>query len=375
MASRIPLEKPPDADELEVSLFGPGIGECAVLHLGSGEWIIVDSCVDTGTHEPVALEYLRKLDVDVGKSIKLLVITHWHNDHMLGASKILAAADSCEIACSAALGSHEFAELVAASTQERFGEMELPEFARIVDILRARRSGARRASVGPEYAIEGKVLYRREASHDRVPVLVHALSPSSGSLTLSHLQFARFLPRYKESRLTPVALPPNDLAVALWVAAGDRRILLGSDLEESANPNVGWRAVVASKTRPPERAFIFKVPHHGSETSHNENVWDQMLELNSVAVLTPFLRGVKPLPSKDDAKRLQARTSQVFVTALPGGWKPLNRQPAVERMLGRKLRAMTGKMGHIRIRCSTRSAEAPTVDLFSGAMRLPVQAA
>ncbi len=294
---------------------------------------------------------------------------------MLGASKILAAADSCEIACSAALGSREFAELVAASSEERFGEMELPEFARIVDILRARKSSARAASVGPEYAIEGKVLYRREASPERVPVIVHALSPSSGSLTLSHLQFARFLPRYKESRLTPVALSPNDLAVALWVTAGDRRILLGSDLEESANPSVGWRAVVASPTRPPERACIFKVPHHGSETSHNESVWDRMLDPDSIAVLTPFLRGTKPLPSKEDAKRLQAKTSRVFITAQPGGWKPLNRQPAVERMLGRKLRSMTGRMGHIRIRCSTLSADAPTVDLFSGAMRLPVEAA
>lgn len=358
-----------------MSLFGPGIGECAVLHLGSGEWIIVDSCVDTRTREPIALEYLRRLDVDIAKSIKLLVITHWHNDHMLGASKILAAADSCEIACSAALGSREFAELVAASSEDRFGEIELPEFARIVEILRARKSGARAASVGPEYAIEGKVLYRREASPERVPAIVHALSPSSGSLTLSHLQFARFLPRYKEAKLTPVALSPNELAVALWIAVGDRRILLGSDLAESANPAVGWRAVVASPTRPPGRACIFKVPHHGSETSHNESVWDQMLELNSVAILTPFLRGIKPLPSKDDGKRLQAKTSQVFVTALPGGWKPLSRQPAVERMLGRKLRAMTGRMGHIRIRCSALSADSPTVELFSGATRLSVEAA
>ncbi len=375
MASRIPLEEPPNADELEVSLFGPGIGECALLHLGSGEWIVVDSCLDTRTREPVALEYLRRLNVDVAKAIKLFVITHWHNDHMLGASKVLAAAESCEIACSAALGSREFAELVAASIEERFREIELPEFAGIVEILRARSSGTRRASVGPEYAIEGRVLYRREASRDRASAIVHALSPSSGSLTLSHLQFARFLPRYRESRLTPVALSPNDLAVALWVTAGDRRILLGSDLEESANSSVGWRAVVASRTRPPGRACIFKVPHHGSETSHNENVWDLMLEPDSIAILTPFLRGTKPLPSGDDAKRLNAKTSRAFVTALPGGWRPLSRQPAVERMLGRKLRAMTGRMGHIRIRCSTDSVDAPTVDLFSGAMPLPVEAA
>lgn len=49
------LAIPPKADELEVSVFGPGIGECVVVHAGAGEWMIVDSCVDRSSGLPVAL--------------------------------------------------------------------------------------------------------------------------------------------------------------------------------------------------------------------------------------------------------------------------------------------------------------------------------
>jgi hypothetical protein len=36
-------QTPPRPDELELSLFGSGIGESLAVHLGNGEWAIVDS--------------------------------------------------------------------------------------------------------------------------------------------------------------------------------------------------------------------------------------------------------------------------------------------------------------------------------------------
>ena len=39
----------PSAREIEVSLFGPGYGECVLVHLGEGQWMIVDSCVEQGS--------------------------------------------------------------------------------------------------------------------------------------------------------------------------------------------------------------------------------------------------------------------------------------------------------------------------------------
>ena len=50
-------------DEIEVSVFGPGKGECIVLHVGSGRWVVVDSCIEPGDSWSVAERYLRGLGV------------------------------------------------------------------------------------------------------------------------------------------------------------------------------------------------------------------------------------------------------------------------------------------------------------------------
>jgi hypothetical protein len=333
--------------------------------------MVIDSCLDNRKRHPAALEYFSKLKVDVALAVKVLLVTHWHNDHALGASEILRAAESSILWCSGALQNSEFSELVAASAREKVDELELPEFRELLKILKARNLGARPGSVGPKYAIEGRPIYTRDASSGGIAANVHALSPSDGALSLAHLEFARFLPRFKKDRLTPVALSPNNVSVVVWIEVGNARALLGSDLEESGSNTLGWQAIVGSRDRPIARAQLFKVPHHGSETGHNDQVWTQMLEEERVAMLTTFLKGHKKLPSDEDVQRLKSRTPHVYSTAAPGGWKPRRRAAAVERMLGRKLRAMTGSMGHVRVRWSANDDGAfPLIDLFSGALRL-----
>lgn len=370
MASKIPISQPPAPDEVEVSLFGPGIGESVVIHLGLGEWIIIDSCVDSRTRTAAPLEYLRRLNVDVKTAVKLLVVTHWHNDHMLGASQIFEAAESATIVCSGALQIHEFAELIAASTRERLGELELPEFARILEILKS-RTGARKVSVGPIWAVEGRLLYSRGASATCGFAEIHSLSPSDSAMTLAHREFARYLPKYKEAQLTPVSLSPNNVAVVLWVKVGDARILLGSDLEESNNPGLGWRAILNSSVRDTLPAHVFKIPHHGSDTAHSDDVWKKMLIAAPVVVLTPFLRGSKALPSSSDVERILSKTPNAYATAKSGGRAAPRRDRAVERLVGGRLRAMNGAMGHIRVRWSSVGATGSAqTDLFSGATQL-----
>src|SRR5476651_2566238 len=106
--SSVPRTIPPSPNELELSLFGPGVGECLVVHLGSGNWMIVDSCLKEPRGRPIALEYLESLNVDVGSQVKLVVVTHWNDDHIQGIGEIVRAASSARFACSAALGSREF---------------------------------------------------------------------------------------------------------------------------------------------------------------------------------------------------------------------------------------------------------------------------
>jgi hypothetical protein len=46
----------PNRDEIDVIVVGPGFGESILVHIGDGDWIIVDSCLDaSGIVTPIAL--------------------------------------------------------------------------------------------------------------------------------------------------------------------------------------------------------------------------------------------------------------------------------------------------------------------------------
>lgn len=101
------LTTKPESHQFEVSLFGPGVGESVVVHLGSNNWIIVDSC-KTAHHQAAALEYLDGLGVDLSNDVKAVVATHWHNDHVRGLDETFTRCSSAKFICSSALLTDEF---------------------------------------------------------------------------------------------------------------------------------------------------------------------------------------------------------------------------------------------------------------------------
>ena len=105
-------DTPPTSHQLEISVFGPGIGECVVVHVGDGDWIVVDSCLNRQSGRPVALDYLRSLGVDVASQVRLVVATHWHDDHIRGIAEILRAAESARFVNSAAYAFRDLLRVV-----------------------------------------------------------------------------------------------------------------------------------------------------------------------------------------------------------------------------------------------------------------------
>ena len=89
--------------------------------------------------------------VKVSAAVKVLVVTHWHDDHMRGAAATLKEAESALCVCSAALRGEEFRELVAANDLARTSRFGTSELSAIYGILTERQPrAARRSSVGPE---------------------------------------------------------------------------------------------------------------------------------------------------------------------------------------------------------------------------------
>jgi glyoxylase-like metal-dependent hydrolase (beta-lactamase superfamily II) len=107
------LKIPPRSNEIEVSVFGPGIGESIVVHLNGGQWMIVDSCLSRATKKPAALDYLAKIGVKVSANVRFVVSTHWHDDHIRGLAKVYEKCESAELVSAHGLNSDQFTQLLS----------------------------------------------------------------------------------------------------------------------------------------------------------------------------------------------------------------------------------------------------------------------
>ncbi|MFO0659794.1 MAG: MBL fold metallo-hydrolase [Polyangiaceae bacterium] len=354
---------PPASNEVEVSVFGVGVGECVVVHLGEGEWVIVDSCVEPGNKRPIALRYLESIGVEVASAVKLIVVTHWHDDHMRGASELVAAAPGAKIVCSAALRREEFFSSLAASKDPFVRPSGIDEMSAIFERLRQQASGQTRPqSVGPTWAMENMCLYR--VTHRTHQAEITALSPSSGTFSLALHELSSLIAQAGQPKRRAVALSANRVAVVLWIEIGHLRILLGSDLETENDPNIGWSAVVTSTTRPTGQAQILKVPHHGSSTAEHPGIWENLVEPDPFAVVTSFTCGTK-LPTESDLERLGTRTSRLYWTGKSEAQTPRARPSAVEKTLrevAKSRRLAEGRLGHVRLRVHSAN-DMPQIDV------------
>ena len=341
--------------------------------MGNDEWLIVDSCIDRETHRPIALQYLEYLGVDIANRVHLVVATHWHNDHIRGIGEIHDAARSAKFFCSAALNHKEFWTFVAGSKERTPLSSYESEFDSILATIESRTpAGTHPGSIGPNWALENQCIHRGTLA------TVHALSPSHGTLTMSFRDRTGMewqFPSVRREKGRPICLGPNQSSVVLWVEFDGIKILLGGDLEESSSPSIGWKAIVLSKARPPGKASVYKVAHHGSPNADSPGIWQDLLEADPYVVLTPFLAGPRPLPDKTDRQRIVALTSHAFLTASRTGWqgKTKTRHPLAlraARLRQRKLRTIEGPMGHVRFRMTIGRPSSATFDTFNGAQPL-----
>lgn len=360
----MPMETtPPKADEFEISIFGPGRGECVLIHLGHNEWCVVDSCISRRSSDPVAVEYLSSFNNDALANVRLVVATHWHDDHIRGMASLLARAPHAAFCCSMALQHREFLTLISAASATIPGYSGVGEFAAILDELDARGQRA------PMFAVQNKSLLILPAAGRSFPITLESLSPSDPTIRLALTEIRSLIPQVNQPQRRIVNPTPNHTSVVIWVKAGPVRALLGADLEHTARTDQGWTAVLSCHGDPLP-AHFFKVPHHGSPTSDNVVVWEQMLERNPVAVVTPFAGGSVRLPEESDLDRLSGRTPRLYCTAAGLG-QPPRRDPLVEKEMKRQLserRILTGQPGHVRVRWSAAETDpAAYVETFNGA--------
>ena len=337
---------------MEVSLFGPGYGECAVAHVGWGEWIVLDSFL-TSRREPVALQYFDELGVDPARDVRLIVATHWHDDHMKGLGNLVSRCPEADFCCANALGSRAFLSVAAALARTGLPDGGVRE-------IHAALSHLDRTDSQPHWATASRRIHRSSTCE------VWSLSPDDDAYT----SFLKSLAPEPGTGKRPGidALTPNELSVVLLVRFdGGISCLFGADLERR-----GWTALLRDDARPRSRASVFKVPHHGSGNAYLQEVWDELLEREPFAILAPWRRGRGALPKPEDVKRILAHTPNAYATAdPPAGPAPRNRWVRKRlKNLGARIAPETSSPGMIRLRRSLAGEDSWRVELFGSACHL-----
>ncbi len=353
-----------------MSLFGPGYGESAVIHLGGGRWMVVDSCVDTATSRSAPLQYLHDLGVDSERRVVLVVASHWHDDHVRGLAELVTACSSAKFGLSEALHSEGFLQLAKGyGARSRSSSSGISEFAGVLKALERR---GKRRDLGKHvlFASSGKVLLRQPEKARTPGMEVHCLSPTDGAVLDAFAHWARLMPSAGQPVDRLPSERPNHVAVALWLRVGRRILLLGADLEERNTAN-GWTAVLASTNLPAGRAAVLKVPHHGSGNADHPGLWRDLLEERRHALVTPFLRGSVALPGADDIARLLSRAPSSYITAPPRPFGLRHTNPLVADTVASATRRFVRlpPTGQVRLRAPASSSDFShwSVECFGGA--------
>ena len=334
----------PENDEIEVSIFGPGFGECIVAHLGNGDWIVVDSCLVPGTTTPVALKYFEGIGLDP-TCVKLVVLTHWHSDHIAGAAQLIEKCKPDKICVPAAFRAKEFAEFVA-SHSDLNADTRKSASAEILAIFKA----AADQQIALMLAVANRCIF--QAEDDGIKIVLTSLSPSDAQVFQSLLEFSNDVMPTGKTKIRIAPHSPNNNSIVLHLSVNETAILLGGDLEITANNDSGWQAIVDSTEKPTQKADLFKIPHHGSANGHHDQVWDDMLEDKPIAVATPYSKG-KKLPTNSDIDRIEKVSGEFYLTSPPLGHGKQKHDYEVEKFLkdfGFKFHRNLTQLGHVRAR-------------------------
>ena len=313
--------------------------------------MVVDSCTDKRTKQVVPLMYLEQLSVDVSRQVRLIVASHWDDDHVRGLDKMYDSAERAEVAFSEALMSEEFFTLLQAEQRTLTKSRTVKTMDSVLRILDARRSSTT-GLPEPKLAKAYTPLWTRLPAKGQPACSVVALSPSNTSVIDALAQIGSSIQKaHKIKRRTRITR--NRATVALWITVGDSHVLLGGDLETTGNPATGWTAILNSPLRPPHRASVFKVPHHGSVDSYEARVWGEMLTERASAILAPHVKGDNALPTTEGRMLICGHTDLAYITAPPAHPAARTRHGALGKMVDqtvRTIREAEGLPGQTRLR-------------------------
>lgn len=314
-------------DSIGIHVIGGGFGESVIVELPDGTYGVVDCCCsrlkcDNLDQEIESNPSLRLLvqEKNAG-SLAFVAVTHPHEDHARGVSHILKhyenRIDQIWIFetfqerylsnCLRALQKREKLLPVEQLLNERPGT-----FSRELNWLR-------------NYVIRicckkklSQLHFFSDIRTDSLPcgVKVHFLGPVVSRVTNYRAKSIDRVVQIAEDGTgklnrdwKPYPLKHNELSPALLIEYGQTRLLLGGDVEAEA-----WQELLEQRDGSLSCQF-YKIPHHGSVNGFCDGLLERIAEGGSpVAVLTPFNRHWKPLPTVDGLDEYRKHFDAIYAT-------------------------------------------------------------
>jgi len=370
----------PTPNEIEISVFGCGFGECILVHYNT-DWFIIDSFIlnekkevfdveiselnanknSTNTREsftsiPVALKYLQSINVNLDQ-VKLILASHWHTDHTEGLCETIQKCHYASFFITSTITKKTFPFF---KESERFIQQNPNSTHEVNSIFKYFKKNKKRKI---------NKAYKELPLFKSKDIEIYSLSPS---METNDYFFNNLLKHIDQKIKAPdkdeIREYANRTSVVLLIKLKKYSILLGSDLEHLNDPEMGWNGVLNTYGIKNVKSHIFKIPHHGSENGHCEDIWVKHLIENPIAISTSFTSLVDPLPTLKDVERIKKYTNNAYLVA--NSHIPKIKIPKVLENMGATL-PRENKLGHVRVRIDSESDEFnPKIETFHSAGKL-----
>lgn len=363
---------PPEKAESEITLLGTGggYGESIVIKVGDS-WIIVDSCRNPTNKDVLPLIYLSDLGINLDK-VKLVICTHWHNDHIRGLSEILDRCPNATFIVPRVNDKQKFLRFVTLDSEKEMkgGVSSTIEFEKCLKVCESKKLKVIRASSNQvlfksDFIVDGKDLGGFE---------IDSLSPSESVV----MHFDKEIASLLDKKFSVVAVPEksaNDKSVVILIKHKLFSAILGADLEVKNENDEGWHDIINNCLMFSSKPIIYKLPHHGSINGYHEEIFNQIIGENAILKLSPWNRSSK-LPELKMIEKYQEHTEDLYITSPvhKNPSKPKARSKSLQKMaklFSKNLSEMKFDFGIIRSRINlTEPHPKVTVETFGSAFKV-----
>lgn len=322
------------SDVIEISVFGSGYGECIVIGVNPSHWIIVDSFLDENKH-PIAMSYLEKKGV-TQDSVKLIIASHWHEDHVKGFAQLAQHYSSAKICISGALLEKDYLAYHYAACDEKISGLNRTsiELVNLLELIKQE----------PRKSLRLLPCWQNTEITNDNNVYIKALSP----LSSVQIDINAAIGQAIQER-APLTEPfsCNNTCVALYCKFGEIEFIFGSDLENEH----GWSTIAEHEDfayLKKGKNVFFKVPHHGSENSIHDGILSHCFNKSSYFAVTPYNKGRNPLPTNEMIEKLKNYTNFLLCASTPKVDRAKMESGSLNKMVT-EIYQVKETRGHIRI--------------------------